>query len=676
MGAPFATLRDDFADNSVAAAWASATTGSATAVETGGQAVFTLPNNVVGVHDARFTSASSYDLTGDSWFANIGTMVATGVAASAFVQLYTADTRNRLVWIQASNTIKAQTMIAGVTTDRYSASWSASTYKYLRIRESGGSIFFDSSTNGTSWTNRFTMANPFTVTDLFIAIGASCGQIVSPGAFKLDDVNLILPALATNWRWTQVIWPLAYRYKVVTLALDTVGTAQGYVVTADGVDVNGDPSGNVRYWSGPANGGRLLTEQTTQAAAQAMAVNIPTDGRFDLPTIIEARVIRIYHRSIDGAAYTLREVYPRRLVQSDDIEAESIRAINIAASAITVDKLDAVLTITGKIIQTDYSGARVVLSGDAHGGLIGYGTTDTYDPVAGTGTYQILWSEADGQFYAGGGNVILDDNGLTIVAAASSPYDAQRSLDWIDNLAARIASVRGLYTGGTNQLIIEATNNSSRPGSISLQANATLVATLDLQGSVALGTASAKILAGLIELRSTNTSAVNGINFYGTAAASTPDMALSGGQLGINVPTVASDITAMVIDTGTNTRAIAGVLAHRTSGTPTTAFGVQLRLQGDSSTNTLRDIGTLEVQWATATDASRKGRVVLYAWDSASAREVIRGEASGSAPLIGFLGAAAVARPTVSGSRATDTWRQSVMTALASLGLVTDTSTA
>ena len=76
---------------------------------------------------------------------------------------------------------------------------------------------------------------------------------------------------------------------------------------------------------------------------------------------------------------------------------------------------------------------------------------------------------------------------------------------------------------------------------------------------------------------------------------------------------------------------------------------------------------------ATATDASRKSRMRFFVFDTA-ARDALTLEASGSAPMIGFLGAAPVARPTVSGSRGSNAALTSLLTALANLGLVTDSS--
>lgn len=417
-------LRDDFADSIQSPAWgASGTSGSATKAETSGQVRFTLPSSTAGTHSAYYATPFIYTLTGDSFYINIQTMVATGVAASAFFQLVWNST-NYLQWIQASGTLKAQKIISGIATDLYSVAWNATTYKYLRISESGGTITFASSTNGTSWTTRATLANPYAVVGMQIVIGASCGNVASPGSFRLDDVNLILPALSTNWRYTTVEWPLLNRYRTVTIS---ASSGQGYIAVANDTarNANGEPTTltSPRYFSGPigssSGGFDQLTEYATQAEAQAMAVDMPADGRWDLPDIEECRFIRLYHRSNTGAGYTIYEYYPRRLVQADDIEAEQIRALHIAAGVITADKIYATFTITGKTIQTNTENPRAVMNGDQYGGFIGYGAGDTFDPVAGVGTYQVYWSKADGRLYWANGVGILDDTGIQVTAPAS-----------------------------------------------------------------------------------------------------------------------------------------------------------------------------------------------------------------------------------------------------------------
>lgn len=85
------------------------------------------------------------------------------------------------------------------------------------------------------------------------------------------------------------------------------------------------------------------------------------------------------------------------------------------------------------------------------------------------------------------------------------------------------------------------------------------------------------------------------------------------------------------------------IYRHSTSGTPTAGFGIEIRYQAHSSTNTLRLQSAFITSWVVATDASRTARGILYAYDTA-ARECIRIEASGAAPMVGLYGVAAVAR--------------------------------
>lgn len=93
-----------------------------------------------------------------------------------------------------------------------------------------------------------------------------------------------------------------------------------------------------------------------------------------------------------------------------------------------------------------------------------------------------------------------------------------------------------------------------------------------------------------------------------------------------------------------NTRLQAVVSTASTGGAA--GFGVGLSFYAETSTDgTNQQQGAIDTAWVDATNASRKARMLMYAYDTA-AREGIRIEASGTAAMIGFLGAAAVARPT------------------------------
>lgn len=273
-------------------------------------------------------------------------MVNTGVAATAYFQLMNGlDGRNQLYWRQVSNAITCRATVNAVDSQLFTATWSATTYKYLRIRESGGNIFWDSSSDRSSWTNRAVLANPFAITSLYVQFAAACGNVASPGSLKLDDVNSVFPVPSATWRETTADWSISNRLRPITLASD--GGKQGVIVVADAMDATSRTlSGNLHYYGGPlgsASGGYLaLTEYASLALAQASPFVIPISGRVDLPALRDARYMRLYHRSIDGSAHLLYEFVPRRMVQADDIEAESIRAINISAGAITADKISVV----------------------------------------------------------------------------------------------------------------------------------------------------------------------------------------------------------------------------------------------------------------------------------------------------------------------------------------------
>lgn len=647
MGFSLASLSDSFADNSVStSAWVESAIGSATVAETSAEIRFTLPSSTAGTHIARLTSRYVYDLTGSSFYVNIDTMVATGVAATAFFQLYLNDT-NALQWIQVSNTLYARHIVAGVSTDEFSATWNATNHKYLRIRESGGNIEWHSSANGTSWTLRGDIATPFTITDLYVDFGATCGNIASPGSFRIEDVNLILPALSTNWRWTNARRALVNRHKRTTIAIDTANTAQGYIVTADGVDASDAPSGNIRYWSGPAGGGRLLTEAVDEATAQAAAVNLPLDGTFDLPEQIDMRLVRLGHRSIDGSAYTLREFYPRRLVQSDDIEAESIRAINIAARQITADHI------------------------------------------------AVIDLNAESYITAGGGVVVLDDDGMTITGDAFD-YDlsnispviiaSPNQIKWTETTADQAAAIAGsldgqlLLLGDRITLAIPISSSDSYGLDLNLNGAHRLDgASFAITAGGATGPTAFRVTTDIVDEDDSLTEVLGDLNVDNGLNVGTATGAGAGDINASDVITAGGGLIADIEDAATTAVANTLILRHRSTGTPAAGFGHSTFWQQETSNGTLVTAAQMNVTWVDATNGSQNARVQHLVSDTA-AREYLRGEASGSAPMIGFLGANASVRTAITGVRTgtlgqLQTVMANLLSELATKGLITDSTT-
>jgi hypothetical protein len=107
--------------------------------------------------------------------------------------------------------------------------------------------------------------------------------------------------------------------------------------------------------------------------------------------------------------------------------------------------------------------------------------------------------------------------------------------------------------------------------------------------------------------------------------------------------------TYTVNDSSTAAVSTAIIARHNSSGTPAANFGTGIQLQGESDTTENRAMGAIEATWVVATDASRTARFRLYAYDTAE-RECIRMQASGSAAMVGFLGASAIVRFATTGT--------------------------
>ena len=169
-----------------------------------------------------------------------------------------------------------------------------------------------------------------------------------------NDTTGVSTSVAVNtWAWWRFERPYLERYETVTFMSNYNNTMSWYIRTSeDGTTWS--------YFAGPVTSSRILTAVASESAARSAAVAITTLGfttatrRTDLPDIKQARYVELWTRITSSAAglHAVRTFYPRRLVQSDDIEAESIRAINIAAGTITGDRI-AANTITATQIAAN-----------------------------------------------------------------------------------------------------------------------------------------------------------------------------------------------------------------------------------------------------------------------------------------------------------------------------------
>lgn len=130
-----------------------------------------------------------------------------------------------------------------------------------------------------------------------------------------------------------------------------------------------------------------------------------------------------------------------------------------------------------------------------------------------------------------------------------------------------------------------------------------------------------------------------------------------------------------VLGGSTNTVTDILTIGRNNAGLPATGYGNALLIEGKSSTTANQPMTRLQGYWATATHASRKARSVWSVYDTLE-REGVRIEADGSAAMLGFYGSNAVAKQAVTGSRGGNAALADLLTKLATLGLITDSSSA
>jgi hypothetical protein len=264
----------------------------------------------------------------------------------------------------------------------------------------------------------------------------------------LTGAGITYAASASAYRWTQIERVNRKLVRRLTLQLGS-GSASFYVSTSeDGI--------TWRWFAGVSGvNGYSLTERADEATAQANTslFSALTYGFAELPGEIDCRYVTVYHRHT-SASYRLDECYPRSRLTVDDLDAEIIRGMTILGDQLIVNQLSALTadlgsitagTVTGGTVQTAVSGARVVLSSAAAGGIIGYNASDTYSVTAGTGTYQVLWSKADGKFYIATGKIVMSADGIRIAADNTSLTDVRWESSGVSAL-----SVNGSYSSGAS----------------------------------------------------------------------------------------------------------------------------------------------------------------------------------------------------------------------------------
>jgi hypothetical protein len=87
-------------------------------------------------------------------------------------------------------------IVSGTPTNLASISFDSVNHKWFRIRESGGTTYWDTSVDGLTWTNRHSVANPIAVTALMLEVLIGTWQVEgSTTSAKFDNLNIFPSAI-------------------------------------------------------------------------------------------------------------------------------------------------------------------------------------------------------------------------------------------------------------------------------------------------------------------------------------------------------------------------------------------------------------------------------------------------------------------------------------------------
>lgn len=192
MAAPLSTLTDTFGANSIdAVKWNAYYDGGTGSISEGGGFANFAPSPLAAPGYATFDSQSLYDLTSSYGLVRVAQTLNADANANTSMYLRVDDNNYfEMRVIGSPATINANKNVLGVGVTVASMTYSAVTHAWWRIRESAGSIFWDTSPDGSTWTNLGNFVNVLTITSMSVRLTGETSAVATPGTAKMANFNL------------------------------------------------------------------------------------------------------------------------------------------------------------------------------------------------------------------------------------------------------------------------------------------------------------------------------------------------------------------------------------------------------------------------------------------------------------------------------------------------------
>jgi hypothetical protein len=181
------TLVDNFNDDTIdATLWTVTPTGSETLREVNGRVEIRPLSTIAGNY--AYTSVSTYDLTESQVRVELQRALRPAANTSNYL-VATVDLSNYIAIHVGNGVLRASKVVAGVFTSLRTLPYDPAAHRWLRLRESGGTTFWEFSADGASYDVLYQAADPFTLTAVKLGFGSYQAD-AAPGFAVFDNFNV------------------------------------------------------------------------------------------------------------------------------------------------------------------------------------------------------------------------------------------------------------------------------------------------------------------------------------------------------------------------------------------------------------------------------------------------------------------------------------------------------
>ncbi|MCX4232020.1 hypothetical protein [Streptomyces ortus] len=220
------SLVDNFNDNIIGPEWGDSYGG---VTETGGRARIPL----VAATYAGYQTGRAWTFAGAAVYLKLVTRpvasIGTDVSVNFLVTSNVDGTSIGFKYNAVTNVLRMQSNVAYFDGAAVEIAYNATTHLWLRLRETGGNVLWDTSPDGTTWTNRRTLATPAWVTSSVDTTALDLYGYRNTGTTdyaEFDNVN----TLSDGAVWTAT----------AALTADSTQTAAATAITVVGAGLTAD----------------------------------------------------------------------------------------------------------------------------------------------------------------------------------------------------------------------------------------------------------------------------------------------------------------------------------------------------------------------------------------------------------------------------------------------------